>query len=130
MLKDPLAQWEDVFPYDALSSVRITPTSSAKEIMDASFELMEKGQMTPQLRQAWDDLRITRRRLLVDFFLYRAEAILELTNESFEVSVIELLEPDDVALVMDFLQTMKSQWGKDPPPPEVDVPLLSDFDAK
>ena len=69
MLKDPLLRWTGPFPYDALAPAGITPGSSQREILDASFVLMEKGLMTPEVRQAWDELRRVPRRLVVDFFL-------------------------------------------------------------
>jgi hypothetical protein len=74
MIKDPFTRWPDgVFPYDALASVDVTPQSSLREVRDASFELMARGLMTPEVRAAWDSLRDCQRRLFVDFFLYQLD---------------------------------------------------------
>ncbi len=71
MFLDPLTQWEDGYPYIVLAEVDLTPASSMADVMDASFALMAQG-MTPEGRAAWDALRFPDRRLVVDFFLYRA----------------------------------------------------------
>lgn len=70
MLKDPLLRWSGPFPYDALAPAGITPDSTTREILDASFDLMVQGRMTPEVRQAWDELRRVPQRLVIDFFLY------------------------------------------------------------
>ncbi len=70
VLKDPAIQWDGLFPYDVLAEVGITPDSSMEAIREASFDLMAQGKMTPEARQAWDELRLIPRRLFVDFFLY------------------------------------------------------------
>ena len=71
-MKDPLFQWDGPFPYDVLETVGITPDSTMQQVNDASFDLMDQG-MTPEARAAWDELRLVRRRLAVDFFLYRLD---------------------------------------------------------
>jgi hypothetical protein len=53
--------------YDALAPAAITTDATTREILDASFELMAKGLMAPEVRQAWDELRHVPRRLVVDF---------------------------------------------------------------
>ena len=70
MLKDPCLRWDGPFPYDALADVGVTPHSSMEQVRDASFELMANGTMTQEARAAWDTLRVTGSRLLVDFLLY------------------------------------------------------------
>ena len=80
MLKDPLTKWDGLFPYDALAPVGITPNSSMQEVKDASFELMAQGLMSPEVRAAWDELRIKEKRLLVDFFLYQFDPTEELNK--------------------------------------------------
>lgn len=75
MLKDPALRWPGRFPYDALAEVGITPASSQKEVLDASFELMARGAMSSELRTAWDELRIVERRLVVDFLLYDVDLV-------------------------------------------------------
>ena len=71
MLRDPLLHWSPGrFPYDELARAGITPDSTMREVLDASFDLMAQGAMTPEAREAWDELRRPARRLVVDFFLY------------------------------------------------------------
>lgn len=52
--------------YEILAGVNVTPSSSMKEIKNASFKLMGKG-MTPEQRRAWDALRNPETRLAIDF---------------------------------------------------------------
>lgn len=73
MLTDPQASREGGVPYDLLAGVGIGPSSSMKEILDASFLLMEQGRWSPEVRRAWDELRTIERRLAVDFLLYDVE---------------------------------------------------------
>jgi hypothetical protein len=80
MLKDPLTRWHGPFPYDVLERVGITPAASLRQVLDASFALMEQGGMTPEARQAWDELRLVPRRLLVDFFLYSLDPAAEIAR--------------------------------------------------
>lgn len=70
MIKDPLLRWSGRHPYDVLADAGITPDSTLREILDVSFDLMGQGRMTVEVRQAWDELRLVSRRLVVDFFLY------------------------------------------------------------
>jgi hypothetical protein len=99
MLKDPLTTWDGLFPYDALAPAGITPDSSMKEIMDASFDLMAQGLMTPEIRAAWDELRIKQKRLLVDFFLYpiSLDEVLKGAAEALKEQLDELAEVPDVS---------------------------------
>lgn len=98
MLKDPLTQWDEgKFPYDALKEAGITADSGMKEVLDASFRIMEKGLWDPEMRAAWDQLRKVERRLLVDFFMYPVseEEIVRqlessLADEDPEHSIFEL----------------------------------------
>lgn len=73
MIKEPLTQWDDGFPYDLLAPVGVTPDSSMQMVRDASFTLMAQNAMTPAMRQAWDTLRRPDRRLVVDFFMIHGE---------------------------------------------------------
>lgn len=73
MMVDPLIRWKGTFPYIALAQAGIHPHSTLQEVKDASFELMVQGKMTPDIRAAWDELRVKRRRLLVDFFLHHTD---------------------------------------------------------
>jgi hypothetical protein len=80
MIKDPLTRWPGPFPYDVLAKSGITLSSSLREVLDASFSLMEQGVMTQEERQAWDDLRLLPRRLLADFFLYDFDPAVEIAR--------------------------------------------------
>ena len=57
-------------PYELLSSAGITPESTMKEVQNAAYDLMERGQWTREARAAWDELRTVERRLWADLFLY------------------------------------------------------------
>lgn len=86
---DPLATDADAADddggaYGALAAAGITPASSAREINDASFVLMEKGLLSPAARLAWDRLRSLAGRLRADALLYRVrqpEALQRLQQE-------------------------------------------------
>lgn len=133
MVKDPLTKWDGLFPYDALNAVGITPASSMKEIMDASFELMVQGLMTPEIRQAWDQLRFPEKRLFVDFFLYQVDLPAEIARLSEELAdtALEEIETTDVSALLTIdpqaLQGMEQDF-RDIPLEPVEVPLLSEFD--
>ncbi len=71
-MRDPLFKWDGPFPYDVLAKVGITPNSTMQQINDAGFDLMSK-EMRLEERTAWDELRLVKRRLVVDFFLYQMD---------------------------------------------------------
>lgn len=73
MLKDPAMRWPGGFPYDHLAAAGITPEASMEAVREASFVLMARGALDAEARRAWDALRRTRQRLVVDFFLYDLE---------------------------------------------------------
>jgi hypothetical protein len=75
MLIDPQASRDGAVPYDLLAETGISPSSSMKEIRDASFVLMEQGRWSPEVRRAWDTLRMVESRLAVDFLLYDVDPI-------------------------------------------------------
>ena len=104
MLKDPLTDWDGTFPYDALACVGITPDSTMKQVIDASFELMAQNRMTPEVRAAWDHLRIKDKRLLVDFFLYQFDPHTELgrAQRALAGRLDELSQPPDVSHLLSF----------------------------
>jgi len=78
MIRDPLAKEPADFPYETLARVGITPQSTLLEVREASFELMAKGGMSADERRAWEVLRKLRRRLQVDFLIYRLDFETEL----------------------------------------------------
>ena len=132
MLKDPSNQHGSLSPYDLLAPVGITPESSMKEVMDASFDLMAQGLMTPEVRQAWDELRLPQRRFFVDFFLYNLDPSTELAEagEGLEGLDVEI-EPADLSnlLKVDLseLQRMDQDFRDilvDPP----DISFLPELD--
>lgn len=81
--KDPLTQWDGPFPYDVLDTVGVGPDSSMSEVRDASFDLMARG-MTQEERAAYDELRLVKNRLVIDFFLYRVDPARWLPGDSEE----------------------------------------------
>lgn len=71
MIKDPSTSWDGgPFPYDALADVGVTPRTSHADLQDVSFELLARRLMTPVTQQAWDELRVVRRRMLAELLLY------------------------------------------------------------
>jgi hypothetical protein len=73
MLTNPQVSRDGRGPYELLADVGISPSSSMKEIRDASFLVMEQGRWSPEVRRAWDELRTVERRLVVDFLLYELD---------------------------------------------------------
>jgi hypothetical protein len=55
-------------PYRLLAKFGIKPGSSAREVLDASYEMTPDDLQNSAVQDAWESLRITRSRLLVDFF--------------------------------------------------------------
>ncbi len=74
---DPQARRDNGVPYDLLSVAGVGPGSSMEEIRDASYLLMEQGQWSPEVRAAWDELRMVERRLAVDFLLIDTDVATE-----------------------------------------------------
>jgi hypothetical protein len=70
-MQDPLFTWPGPFPYDLLAKFNITPNSTIQEINDAGFDMIAAGTLEEQ--DAWSELRLLKRRLLVDFFRYQIE---------------------------------------------------------
>lgn len=99
MIKDPLAEWAGPTSYDVLAVTGITPDSSMREVLDASFDLMERNLMEPEVRAAWDHLRLKQRRLFVDFFLYQFDPGDELrrAQEALARQFAEVMKGPDVA---------------------------------
>lgn len=99
MIDDPLAEQAGLSPYGALKPAGVTPDSSLKDVMDASFELMARNLMTPEVRAAWDQLRLKPRRLLVDLFLYQFDPAADLrrAREALARQFAELMTEPDVS---------------------------------
>jgi hypothetical protein len=140
MFKDPATRWDGTFPYDALAAVGITPESSAKEILDASYELMARGLMTPAVRRAWDELRAPDRRLVADFFMYEVDLPSEITAAaerierellggpctSAELSVPALIAAELASVCDDVIELLLPPLDLDEPPPP--GPEIVEFD--
>ena len=65
---DPLLPWDGQFPYLVLQPFGITPDSTSTEILDLSYVLTPEQNNDPIINRAWDALRITKTRLVADFF--------------------------------------------------------------
>lgn len=133
MIFDPAARGNGADPYDALAPAGITPYSSAAEVLDASFELMERGLMTPEVRQAWDELRAVGRRLVVDFFYYEVDietqvvaATRELERDLFAPSARGIDVPR-VAVDLGDLASLREEV-RDIVLPPVEISPLDEFD--
>jgi hypothetical protein len=81
LVRDSFLPWEGPFPYEHLDRrLRevghrgLDPSASAEQIRDdVLFELMSAGEVTGADQQAWNELRLLDRRLLLDFFHYRLD---------------------------------------------------------
>jgi hypothetical protein len=76
LIADAQLPWEGELPYARLAQQLarrgrppITPDSTAAEVKDAFFDLMD-GNFEQADRAAWDELRLPATRLVVDFFHY------------------------------------------------------------
>lgn len=94
MIKDPRLCWDEEFPYDTLAVAGITPHSTQDEVRRANFDLMRKRALTPQARQAWDELRDQERRMIADFLLYDLDVDAEIAA-SAEAARRDLEAPGD-----------------------------------
>jgi len=140
MFKDPATRWDGTFPYDALAPAGITPGSSAKEILDASYELMARCLMTPVVRRAWDELRAPDRRLVADFFMYEVDLpsevaaaaerierdLLDGPCTSAELSVSALIAAELGSVCDDVIEMLLPPLDLDEPPPP--GPEIVEFD--
>ncbi|MEU6860567.1 CHAT domain-containing protein [Glycomyces sp. NPDC046736] len=70
LVADPVAAADPGFPYTAFAAAGITPSSSAADVQNATFELMMVGGISEQALKSWDRLRLPDRRLLLDAQLY------------------------------------------------------------
>jgi hypothetical protein len=68
---DPAVPDELTSPYQALRAVGITPSSTAQEVKDASFALMEASLWTPEVHMVWNRLCRLPERLAADALLYQ-----------------------------------------------------------
>ena len=68
---DPALPWDGDFPYEVLRRFGVTPDSPADAVQDASFEMTPEDLADANVNLAWEQLRVPRRRLLIDFFCYQ-----------------------------------------------------------
>lgn len=80
LFKDAHLPWQGEFPYECLNrSLQkvghpgVNPSSTLQEVKDALFDLMSTRTVKPEDRLAWDELRFSERRLVLDFFMYAFE---------------------------------------------------------
>lgn len=136
LVKDPHLPWLGDFPYDRLNAALallgrplVGPSSTAREVLDVSFHLMESGRpVAAAERAAWDELRLVERRLLADFFLYEAAPLPDgaLDAERWALPVpVEM--PDLLLLAADppDLAAIAAPAGFDPCPAPAPLPLTS-----
>jgi hypothetical protein len=98
MIPDPAGDPDGRPPYELLACVGLTPETSHALVQDASFELLSRRLLTPERNLAWDELRVLRRRMLVDFFLYDIDPSEELDGAARSLrTALSALEAADVA---------------------------------
>jgi hypothetical protein len=83
-LIDPILLELERCPYGPLARIAITPDSSARAVLDASFRLPPDQWSNRKITVPWDQLRNHRTRLVADFLLYElpAEAAAEQVDGS------------------------------------------------
>ena len=64
----PLLPWDGPFAYDVMKRFGITPASTSREVLDASFDMDADTMSDPLVSNAWEALRTSRTRLMLDFF--------------------------------------------------------------
>ena len=132
MIPDPAGDPDGRPPYEVLACVGLTPATSHARVLDASFELLSRRLLTPERNLAWDELRVLRRRMLVDFFLYDVDPTVELDGAARSLSTaMSALETADVAELRQLdpamLQELAGQGDTGPAaserrPPALDAP--------
>ncbi|MFI6088698.1 hypothetical protein [Streptomyces sp. NPDC051218] len=108
MIKDPATSWDGgPYPYDALAEVGVTPGMPHAGLQDVSFELLARRLMTPATQQAWEELRVVRRRMLAELLLYDVDLTAELPAADAVL---------DAALGAAF--AVREPLGREDPPPQ------------
>lgn len=80
-IPDPSAACARGNPYAVIASAGVTPDSTLAEMREASFALMAREDLDDSWRDAWDELRIVPRRLVVDFFFYHQPGCAEVSHD-------------------------------------------------
>lgn len=71
LIRDPSVPWPGGdCPYLLLAEQKLAPDSPHDRCVEASFDLLDNGGMSAEQRAAWEALRATEKRLLVDFSLF------------------------------------------------------------
>lgn len=86
-MKDRLLKQHEDDPYDLVREIGITPDSSVSDVNNASLKSLGKTS-TPKLKEMLEKLRLVKRRLFVDFFLYQIDGEIvspELLDKEIEV---------------------------------------------
>ena len=58
------------YPYDLFVGTGVTPRTPLGDLLDLALELEARGEMTPEVRIAYDAIRAPVERLATDFFLF------------------------------------------------------------
>ena len=122
LIKDPLVQSREEYPYEVLAPAGVTPSSSMREVKGALSGMKDHPSKGQEVRLAWDKLTKQKERLPIDCFRYSgdpAETIdtcLQLvhTELSKAVSLLTSLEFD--AADLDELKRSARAEAKDFPP--------------
>ena len=137
LIKDPQLPRGGVSPYDRLAmrlevsgAMPIGPASTAAQVKDSYFDLMQSGPVDAADRTAWDTLRFTASRLVADFFLYdlpepELETLQARLSEEIPVTYPDFrqladVEPDFSAIpaVAQLPVSSAPSWAERFPPPE------------
>jgi hypothetical protein len=100
----PSADTSPGWQYRVLAKFGIGSNSTQRDVLDAGFDMTADDRNDPVLTQAWETLRLTNARLLVDFLCQRAtpapdrERALEPGGRIPEAFLRELTEPCEVSL--------------------------------
>jgi hypothetical protein len=128
-MKDKLLKWKKTFPYEAAKAAGIEPNSSMLAVKKASLQVLGPN-LKPELREALEELRLIKRRLFIDFFLYQIDGEIvspDLLDKEIAVSIEEISAPADLAsfLTPDTteLQTMEQDF-QEIMLPEIDLEYL------
>lgn len=129
-----MTAWEGPFPYDVLAVVGVTPLLPHAGVLDVSYELLAQGLMTPEVRKAWDELRLPQRRLLVDFLLYDVDLAPEIAAAQAAVDheLQQPGEPPEAAAALELPPSLLDDLAGDlrdvalEPPPRLEA--MPEFD--
>lgn len=140
-MKDKLLKWKKTFPYEVAKAAGIEPNSSMSAVRKASLQVLGPN-LTPELREALEALRLIKRRLFIDFFLYQINGEIvspDLLDKEIAASIEEISAPDLTSFLTPDtteLQTMEQDFQEITLPdidleylvwPEAEVPTWRDL---